>query len=50
MRILEYNLSHPYPRNDLFTTITLVLIALVTPVLVLVNSERKILHFPSIGG
>ncbi|KAF8608666.1 hypothetical protein BDV93DRAFT_551489 [Ceratobasidium sp. AG-I] len=37
MRLLEYNLSHPYPKSGLFTTITLVLIALVTPVLVLVN-------------
>ncbi|CAE6426960.1 unnamed protein product, partial [Rhizoctonia solani] len=34
---LEYALTHPYPRSKLFTTITFVLIALVLPVLVIVN-------------
>ncbi|KDN49737.1 hypothetical protein RSAG8_01802, partial [Rhizoctonia solani AG-8 WAC10335] len=37
MQLLQYNLTHPYPRNKLFTTITFVLIALVLPVLVIVN-------------
>ncbi|CEL60747.1 hypothetical protein RSOLAG1IB_03986 [Rhizoctonia solani AG-1 IB] len=37
MQLLQYNLTHPYPRNKLFTTITFVLIALALPVLVIVN-------------
>ncbi|CAE6429436.1 unnamed protein product [Rhizoctonia solani] len=37
MQLLQYNLTHPYPRSRLFTTITFVLIALVLPVLVIVN-------------
>ncbi|KAJ1304738.1 hypothetical protein OPQ81_005876 [Rhizoctonia solani] len=37
MQLLEYNLTHPYPRSKLFTSITFILIALVLPVLVIVN-------------
>ncbi|KAF8756973.1 hypothetical protein RHS01_03730 [Rhizoctonia solani] len=37
MQLLQYNLTHPYPRSKLFTTITLVLVTLVLPVLVIVN-------------
>lgn len=36
--MLEYNLTHPYPRSGLFTIITLVLIVLAMPALVIVNS------------
>ncbi|CAE6416632.1 unnamed protein product [Rhizoctonia solani] len=37
MQLLQYNLTHPYPRSKLFTTITFVLIALALPVLIIVN-------------
>ncbi|EUC64088.1 transmembrane protein, putative [Rhizoctonia solani AG-3 Rhs1AP] len=37
MQFLQYDLAHPYPKNRLFTVITFVLIALVLPVLVIVN-------------
>ncbi|KAH7339773.1 hypothetical protein B0J17DRAFT_716772 [Rhizoctonia solani] len=37
MQLLQYNLTHPYPRSKLFTTVTFILIALVLPVLVIVN-------------
>lgn len=37
MKLLEYNLTHPYPHGKIFTITTVVLIVLVLPVLVLVN-------------
>ncbi|KAG8702270.1 hypothetical protein FRC08_003590 [Ceratobasidium sp. 394] len=37
MRLLEYPISHPYPRERVFTVITVVLIVLVLPILVVVN-------------
>ncbi|CUA66693.1 hypothetical protein RSOLAG22IIIB_00137 [Rhizoctonia solani] len=35
--ILQYNLTHPYPRNKLFTTATIVAIVIALPILVIVN-------------
>ncbi|KAB5595172.1 Transmembrane protein [Ceratobasidium theobromae] len=37
MKLLEYNLTHPYPHGKIFTITTVVLIVLVLPVLILVN-------------
>ncbi|KAG9074678.1 hypothetical protein FRC06_010534, partial [Ceratobasidium sp. 370] len=41
MRLLEYPISHPYPREKTFTIITAVLIILGLPVLVLVNRKPE---------
>ncbi|KAF8608663.1 hypothetical protein BDV93DRAFT_551486 [Ceratobasidium sp. AG-I] len=37
MQFLDYNITHPYPHNRLFSAITFALILLATPVLVLIN-------------
>ncbi|CUA66691.1 hypothetical protein RSOLAG22IIIB_00135 [Rhizoctonia solani] len=37
MQILQYNLTHPYPRNKLFTTATIIAIVIALPILVMVN-------------
>ncbi|CAE6438547.1 unnamed protein product, partial [Rhizoctonia solani] len=37
MQFLQYNLTHPYPKNKLFTAVTFVLIALTLPILIILN-------------